>query len=69
MTTTSQAQRAAAVILSGKLTVLQRRALADLLIALAEPSDHPLKIIIGSVLDALAPTPLDHAAAEPPHHF
>ena len=62
MTTASQVQRAAQVILSGKLSVLQRRALADLLLTVVEirppePFDAPLKIIIGSVLDALAPTP------------
>lgn len=68
MTTESQAQRAAEVILSGRMTLLQRRAVADLVIALPEPSDDDLKIIYASVLDALAPGRPDHAPSRPPHH-
>ena len=49
--------RAGAVIESGQLTRLQRHALVALLLAVAvDPVDEPLATILGSVLDALAPT-------------
>jgi hypothetical protein len=72
MTIDTQAQRAAALILSGRLTVLQRRALADLVIALAsrsEPFTEDFKIIYGSALDALAPTRPDGLLSGPPLRF
>jgi len=71
-TDTTQVQRATQVILSGNLTLLQRRALADVVIALgsrSEPCTEHFKIIYSSVLDALAPTPRRDASPRPPLRF
>jgi hypothetical protein len=64
------------VIRSGRLTLLQRRALADLVLAIGFRSlREPLATIYGSVLDGLAPgattstgaATMEQAAARPRH--
>jgi hypothetical protein len=54
---TTREQRAVAVIRAGRLTVLQRKALAALLVAVGgdEPSRELLSLVYVSALDALAP--------------